>query len=157
MDFDQILHMHWYWIHLAWDCLVSIFIHSLQSYSHWMTSKFCFHSISWVWINGFWPNFAHALILTISSLGLLCIHFRQFITELRPLNDIRIDFKKSHQQSYTICKGGPFLKEANFCPKCRYSFLKCTSCKACVSEICPMWGVLVSYAYCDVSFVLYVV
>ena len=29
--------------------------------------------------NGFWPNFAHALKLTRSSLGLLCINFCQFV------------------------------------------------------------------------------
>ena len=41
--------MHWYWQHLAWDCLVSIFINSLQSYSpccSWLPSIFCLHSIS---------------------------------------------------------------------------------------------------------------
>ena len=34
----------------------------------------------------------HALVLTTSNLGLLSVHFRNFITELRPLNDIRILF-----------------------------------------------------------------
>ena len=37
-------------------------------------------------------NFARALILTTSSLGLLSVDFRPFITELWPLNDVRILF-----------------------------------------------------------------
>ena len=43
-------------------------------------------------MNGFGPNFTDALILMPSSLGLLSIHFQQFITELCPLNDVRISF-----------------------------------------------------------------
>ena len=92
MEFDRILLMHWYWQHVAWDCQAPIFVNSLQSYGPWMMSEFRFCSISWVCINGFWPNFADALILTTSSLGLLSIHFRQFVTELQPLNDVRISF-----------------------------------------------------------------
>ena len=42
--------------------------------------------------NGFWPNFVYALILTTSNLGLLIIHFHQLVTELQPLNDVRISF-----------------------------------------------------------------
>ena len=40
-------------------------------------------------LNGFLPNSTYALI---SSLGLLDNHFCQFVTELRPLNDVRILF-----------------------------------------------------------------
>ena len=81
-------YMHWYWQHLAWDCLVLIFVNSVQSYGPWMTSikyrvmaiewrqSFVFHSVSWAWIDGFWPTFAHTLILTASSLGLWSVHFR---------------------------------------------------------------------------------
>ena len=38
------------------------------------------------------PNFAHALILTRSRLGLLLVIFRKFVTELWPLIDVRILF-----------------------------------------------------------------
>ena len=37
-------------------------------------------------------DFAYAMILTTSSLWLLNDHFSQFITELWPLNDVRILF-----------------------------------------------------------------
>ena len=56
-----------------------------------MMSEFRFRSISCEQRNGFGPNLAYALILT-SGLGLLSIHFRQFNTELWPLNDVRILF-----------------------------------------------------------------
>ena len=55
-------------------------------------SEFHFPSISWEWIDGIWPNFAYALILTRSRLGLLSIDFRKFITELWPVIDVRISF-----------------------------------------------------------------
>ena len=51
-----------------------------------------FHSISWERFDGIWPNFAHALILTRSRLGLLGVKFRKFVTELWPLIDVRISF-----------------------------------------------------------------
>ena len=48
-------------------------------------SEFHFCSISWVWIKRFWLNFAHALISTRSSFGLLHINFFQFGNrELQP-------------------------------------------------------------------------
>ena len=37
-------------------------------------------------------NVDDTLILITSSLGLLNVHFLRFITELRPLNDVRISF-----------------------------------------------------------------
>ena len=76
---------------VAWDCWASIF-NLIQSYGPWMTSEFCFCSISWGWINGFSSNFAGALILTASSLGWLSVRFYQFVTELWPLNAVRILF-----------------------------------------------------------------
>ena len=64
-----------------------------------MISEFRFLSISWIWINGFWPNIAHssanfanALILITSNLGLWRVHFCPFITELWPLNDVKNEF-----------------------------------------------------------------
>ena len=45
----------------------------------------CFRSIAWEQIDGIWPNFAYALMLTRSSLGLLHVNFRKFTTELWPL------------------------------------------------------------------------
>ena len=55
MDFDQRLHMHWYWQHLpvAWNCWASIFVNSLQSYDPWMMSEFRLRSIFCEWMNGF--------------------------------------------------------------------------------------------------------
>ena len=47
---------------------------------------------SWEQIDRIWPNFAYALILTWSRLGLLRINFREFIKELWPLIDVRISF-----------------------------------------------------------------
>ena len=81
-------------------------------------SEFHFGSISWVWINEFWLNFAHALLLTTSSLGLLTlfsIHFRQFIIELWPLNDVRISFLLS------------ILRMNGFWPNFTYALILITS------------------------------
>ena len=55
-------------------------------------SEFYFHSISWEQIYWIWPNFAYALILTTSRLGLLHISFHEFIRELWPLIDVGILF-----------------------------------------------------------------
>ena len=44
-------------------------------------SVFRFRMITWVNINGFWPNLVYALILWRSGLGLLMGKFRQFLTE----------------------------------------------------------------------------
>ena len=38
------------------------------------------------------PNFVYTLILTRSMLALLTVIFRKFVTELRPLIDVRILF-----------------------------------------------------------------
>ena len=35
-----------------------------QSYDPWLMSEFCFRSISWEILYGFWPNLAYASILT---------------------------------------------------------------------------------------------
>ena len=45
---------------------------------------------SWENFDGFWPKLAYAWILMTSSLGFLSVYFRQFVTGLRPLNDVRI-------------------------------------------------------------------
>ena len=39
-----------------------------------------FHSISWQWVDEIRPNFAYALTLTRSRLGLLCVNFRKYTT-----------------------------------------------------------------------------
>ena len=41
-------------------------------------------------MDGIWPNFAYALILTRSRLGLLSVNFRKFVRELLPLIDVSI-------------------------------------------------------------------
>ena len=95
MEFDQILHMHCYWQDLGWENTRQFSSDSNRVMAlddWWYLSEFCFRSISWEWIYGIWPNFAYALILTRSRLGLLCIHFCKFITELWPLIDVRISF-----------------------------------------------------------------
>ena len=51
----------------------------------WFLSEFRFRSISWERINGVCSNFANALILTRSRLGLLRINYHQIVTELLPL------------------------------------------------------------------------
>ena len=48
-------------------------------------SEICFCSIYWERIDKIWPNFAYALILTKSRLGLLRVNFHQIVTELWPL------------------------------------------------------------------------
>ena len=48
-------------------------------------SEFRFRSISWEWIDGIWPRFSCALILTTPRLGLLHINFHKLTTELWPL------------------------------------------------------------------------
>ena len=55
-------------------------------------SEFRFCSISWEeWMD--FDQILHVqMILMTSNLGLLSVRFRQFITELRPLNDVRILF-----------------------------------------------------------------
>ena len=92
MEFDQILHMHWCWQDLGWDCYASIFANLQQSYGLWLISEFRFRSISLEWIHGIWPNVAYALILTTSRMGLLRVNFRKFIRELWPFIDVRISF-----------------------------------------------------------------
>ena len=71
----------------------TLLIHGFLLVKTWLliTCPTAFYAI----INVFWQNFAAALILTTSSLGLLNVHFRQFVTELRPLNDIRISLPLS--------------------------------------------------------------
>ena len=141
MEFDQILHVHWYWQDLGWDYYTPIFAKLWQGYGPWLMTEFHFRTISWeqfdgispnfayalilkrsrwellrvnfckfiieLWplidvgishfhlksweqIGGIWPNFANALILTRSRLGLLCVNFRKFITELWPLIDVGV-------------------------------------------------------------------
>ena len=58
----------------------------------WFFSESRFRSISLERIDGIWPNFGYALMLTRSRLGLLRINFHKFITELWPLIDVRILF-----------------------------------------------------------------
>ena len=54
-------------------------------YGPWLLLEFCFRSIWWEQIDGIWPYFAYALMLTKSSLGLLRINFCKFTTEWWPL------------------------------------------------------------------------
>ena len=56
-------------------------------------SEFHFHSLSWEIIDQIWQNFAYALILKTSGLGLLCMNFHTLITELWPLIDVGISFQ----------------------------------------------------------------
>ena len=79
MDFDQILHMHWYWQDLGWDYYASICNRAMAFDVSWLTFPL------WQYLenelDGIWPNFAYALILTRSRLGLLHINFCKFVTE----------------------------------------------------------------------------
>ena len=84
-DFHQILYMHSFWQDLAWDCNTLFFAHLYQSNGPWFTPKFCFRSISWEQMDRISPNFIYAFILTRSTLGLLHIIFRTFVSELWPL------------------------------------------------------------------------
>ena len=54
-------------------------------YDPWFLSDFRSRSISWERIDRVWSNFAYALILTRSRLGLLLVNFHQTVTELWPL------------------------------------------------------------------------
>ena len=45
---DQILYTHQQQQDLAWDCCPSFFAKFWRSYGPWLTSEFCFRSISWV-------------------------------------------------------------------------------------------------------------
>ena len=56
MEFDQILHMHWYWQHLGWYCYTSIFTNLQQSYGPCLLSEICIRSISWEQIGGLLTN-----------------------------------------------------------------------------------------------------
>ena len=60
--------------------------------SPWLKSKFYFSSISWEQIDGFWPNFAYALILARSRFELLHVRFHKFETEFWSLTEVRIRF-----------------------------------------------------------------
>ena len=62
-EFDQILHMHWYWQDLDWDYYKSIFADLEQSYGPWLMLEFCFWKISWEQIDAIWPDFAYAIVI----------------------------------------------------------------------------------------------
>ena len=53
MELDQVLHMHWCWQRLYWNCCTSVFTNKQHSYGPWLLSKFSFRSISWkqIWCN----------------------------------------------------------------------------------------------------------
>ena len=89
---DQILYAHQHWQDLAWDCGLSFFAKFWQTYGLWLTSEFCFRSISWDRMDRIWPEFVCSSTLTRSSLGLLLIIFRKILTDLQPLIDFRISF-----------------------------------------------------------------
>ena len=44
VDFDQILHMHWYWQDEDLDDWTIFFVHFQQSYGPWLLSKFCLYA-----------------------------------------------------------------------------------------------------------------
>ena len=88
MEFDQILLMHWYWEDVRRDHYTSI----SQIYNSVMARDWCPNSILWEQIDGIWPHFAYALILTRSRLGLLRVNFRKFITALWLLIGVIISF-----------------------------------------------------------------
>ena len=73
--------------------------------------------------DGFWPNFAYALILMTSNLGFLSVHFCQFVTGLRPLNDVRISFPLNilRMKDWTI------FDQIWFWPNFAYALLLMTS------------------------------
>ena len=66
----NILRTNWYWLDLGLDCFASIFPNLLQLVDFGILFPLNF-LISWEQIDGIWPNFAYALILTRSRLGLL--------------------------------------------------------------------------------------
>ena len=65
-------------------------------------TEFRFRSISWERIDVTWPNFAYALILIRSRLGLLRVNFRKIITELWPLIDVRISFPLKYLENESM-------------------------------------------------------
>ena len=72
MEFDQILHIPLYWEDLGWDYYKSI----SQICIKLMTLDWRQNFVSAQYLedysqDGFWPNFAYALILTTSRLGLI--------------------------------------------------------------------------------------
>ena len=78
MKFDQIFYMNWYCQDLCLDYYVRQFLQIYNSYGPWLMSKFRFRSISWDQIDGIFPNFAYALILPSSRLGVLYFNFYFF-------------------------------------------------------------------------------
>ena len=81
-EFHQILFLHSYWQDLAWDCYTSFFTYLYQSYGPLFTPKFCFCSMPWEQMDRISPNFIYASILTRSTLGLLRVVLRTFVSEL---------------------------------------------------------------------------
>ena len=67
--------MHWHWPDLHGDCYASIFTNLQHGYGPWLLSKLFFHSISCEQIDGIGSDFACALSLTRSRLGLLQVNF----------------------------------------------------------------------------------
>ena len=68
----NILWINW-WIliqfckcNLGKDHYKLFFINFQLSYGPWLMSEFCFHSVSWEQIEGFWWNFVHAVVLARS-------------------------------------------------------------------------------------------
>ena len=74
--------MHSSWQDLAWDCYTSFFANLFQSYGPWFIPKILFPLNILRTIDIYSPNFIYAFILTRSSLGLLHVIFRTFVTEL---------------------------------------------------------------------------
>ena len=79
IEIDQPLHMYWRWQDLNSNCYDQFRCCTPQLRPLVLVS---FVSKR---INGIWSNFAYALTLASSRLGLLCVHFRKFKTELWPL------------------------------------------------------------------------
>ena len=78
---DQNLYAHQHWQVLAWDCCLSFFAKFWRSYGPWLSSEFCFRSISCELIVKIWPNFVWTSTLTRSSLGLLPVIFRKILID----------------------------------------------------------------------------
>ena len=90
MKFDQIMHMHWYWQDLGWDCYTSIFIKQSQSYGPWWSMMMIFFRILFplnILSTKWWNLTKVCICIDIDKirLGLLHVSFHQIVIELWPL------------------------------------------------------------------------
>ena len=140
MEFGQVLHMHWYWQHLGWDCYTSI----SQIYYRFMALDWGQNFVSAQFLgeqtDRIWPNFAYAyaLILTICRLGLLHIYFHKFIIRVMAL---RISFLLSTLGA--IWRNWPHFAYALILTRSRLGLL-CVDFHLFITELWPLIDVRIS-------------